>query len=448
MPRSSTLPEILDWLYRPHALDDGTVVDRARLLLLDTIGCFIAAQTKPEPAALARHLVALEPGAVRLPGTSVSLTPSAAAYVFAVGACWDEACEGLARAHGRPGLHAIPPALSVGLAKGGDLGSVLRAVITGYEIGGRLGEALRIRPGMHVDGAWGALGAAAAATRMLGGDAETCVTAVNAAACQIPFSLYAPVASGKTARNMYCGHGATLGLQSAIAALAGFTAPEHALAEHRGRALGGGDQPVDLAPVGEFLLPRGYLKPFAAVRHVHYGAQAALDWRRRHGGATTEISAITLRIYDEAIRYCGNRAPVTAIQAQFSLSHGLAWALRDGDLGPQAYTAQAMADPEVRRLEKLVMLETNPDLSAAETRGADLTITRNGARETHSVETIPGDPGAPMEEPAVREKFARYASPAIGPRNAEKLMDAVLGAPFEAPIAELLAIERGRRASR
>ena len=437
MALSSTLPEILDWLCVRGSLDDTAVDQRARLLLLDTIGCFIAAQGKPEPVALARRFAALDPGPVHLPGTPAALSTSAASFLLAVGACWDEACEGLARAHGQPGLHAIPPVLAIGLANAGDLRAAIEATITGYEIGGRLGAVLRIGPGMHVDGAWRAL--AAAAARMLGGDARVCATAVEIAACQIPFSLYAPVAAGKTSRNTYCGHGATLGLQSAVAAHAGITAPENAIAQYNSRALGGLDTPIALAPAGESLILEGYLKPFAAVRHVHYGAQAALDWRRERGGDSTRISAISLCIYDEAIRYCGNRAPETAIQAQFSLSHGLARTLLTGDLGPEAYTATALGNLEVHRLEKLVDLVPDPDLSQAERRGATLTITTAETSTTHAVASVPGDPGNPLSHAAVTAKFTRYASPVVGERTANRLIDKVLDAPLETALGDVLA---------
>ena len=73
--------------------------------------------------------------------------------------CWDEACEGLARAHGRPGLHAIPPALALGIANRETLREVLTGAVRGYEMAARLGERMRIQPGMHVDGTWGTFGA-------------------------------------------------------------------------------------------------------------------------------------------------------------------------------------------------------------------------------------------------------------------------------------------------
>jgi 2-methylcitrate dehydratase PrpD len=316
------------------------------------------------------------------------------------------------------------------------LATTLRAIITGYEVGGRMGEALRIRPGMHVDGAWGALAAAASASRMLSGDAAAGATAIRTVACQVPFSLYAPVAAGATARNTYVGHGAALGLMAAVAASAGVTAPVDAIAAYGELALGG---PVpELTPAGEYLILEGYLKPFAAVRHVHYGAQCALDWRAAHGSDTGPISGLKLEIYDEAIQYCGNRDPQSAIQAQFSLSWGLAHALVAGDLGPEAYTDAALGDREIRRLESLVEIEVDEALSAAESRGATLTVTAGDMETTTAVTTVAGDPGIPPGEAAVRAKFSRYATPVVGEDLAARIADGVMGAPLDTALSSVL----------
>lgn len=195
-------------------------------------------------------------------------------------ACWDEACEGLARAHGRPGV----PVMAACIAFEGSLDDFLAAVILGYEVGARPGEVLRIAPGMHVDGYWPGLGVAAAGVRLRGGTAAQALAAVRIAACQLPRSLYLPVTHGSEARNTYLAHSAQLGLLAAHTALAGIDAPD---------ALETGA----LAAPGEWLILQGYLKRFAAVRHVHYGVTAALALRPLVKAES--IRRIELHIYSE-----------------------------------------------------------------------------------------------------------------------------------------------------
>jgi 2-methylcitrate dehydratase PrpD len=258
--------------------------------------------------------------------------------------CWDEANEGLARAHGRPAL-AVAPLCIAALAAGRVApGAVHAAFALGYEIAGRAGEIWRIRPGMHVDVSWHALGAAAAAARLAGGDAAEVARAIRLTACQIPFALYAPIAAGMDGRNSYPAHAVLFGAMAAAAARAGMDAPADGLAEARRIALRH-ETSATRAASGEWLIAEAYIKPFAGVRHAHYAAAAAVELRRAIAGRLGDVTALRLETYAEALRYAGNRAPARAIQAQFSLSWAVAAALMQGDLGPAAYTDAALADP-------------------------------------------------------------------------------------------------------
>ena len=442
---STDLTHTLDWLFRDDPLADPSVAERSRLLLLDTAGCMIAGLARPELRTLVKTLAAQAPGTVRLPGAGAALTPPHAAYVAGMAAGWDEACEGLARAHGRPGLHAIPPVLALGLDGTVQLGRALRAVTVGYEIGGRLGEALRIRPGMHVDGMWGLFGAAASAGWLMGLDAGAIAAAIQGAACHLPYSLYLPVSAGATARISSVGHAATAGMLQAAAAAAGMTAPPDALevldAHIFDQDIAGQDhRPKSLAAPGEWLLPQGYLKPYAAVRHVHYGAAAAAQWHAGHGPDTSPVKGLELSVYEEALRYCANRAPGTAIQAQFSLSYGVARTLMHGDLAPDAYSPGALRDPEVMRLEALVKVGEDRPLTLENRRGATLTVRTGASEERITVDSVPGDPALPMTPGQVLAKFLRYAAPHIGQEPAQRMADALLEGPLERPLTEVLAV--------
>jgi 2-methylcitrate dehydratase PrpD len=293
------------------------------------------------------------------------------------------------------------------------LGEVLAALVAGYEVGGRLGEALRIAPGMHVDGTWPAFGVAAAVVRLAGGNPDEALAAVRIAACQMPYSLYLPVVQGAGARNTYLAHSAQLGLLAANAALAGFSAPSGALEELRIRALGAAPgAEAALTPAGTWLMSDAYLKPYAAVRHVHYGVAAALALRPGLEGRLDRIDRIALATYAEALTYCANRAPQSAIQAQFSLSYGVARALVAGDLGPDAYAEEALRDPLVRSLESKVRLTEEEALGRSGRRGATLAVEIRGERLEHTVDRVAGDPSLPMTREQVAAKFARYAGSA------------------------------------
>lgn len=428
----------LDWLAGLRLDEVPEVTRRARWLLLDTLACTAAGFRYDEPLAYARRLAAQMPGAVTWPGSDAALAPVAAAAVATTAACWHEACEGLARAHGRPGLHSVPVAAALGVAGGRSLGEVLDAIVWGYEIGGRAGEAMRIRRGLHVDGTWGTLAAVTAAARMIGLDTTLTLEALATAACQLPTSLYAPVRAGKTARNTYAAHGVSQGILIAEAVAAGVRAPTD-IFEEAALQLGTGSDagsPPDggwaWCRPGPFLILEGYLKPYAAVRHTHYAAEAARQWHARHGGNTSAIRRIVISTYAEAITYTGIRAPRVPIQAQFSLAYATVHALRHGSLGTEAYAAERLADAELHRLEALVELEADP---ARAGRGVTLHIDSDAGRESFHVDSVLGDADRPFDEPAVRDKAIDYLTTRMTKEDALRLVDHLLEAPLTAPFS-------------
>lgn len=413
-----TLEEAVAWLSECEALPRD-VEAKARLLLLDTFGCLLAGLIHPEVRKFGQALRLAFPGDAAWPASDIRLGPAGLAALGAAAACWDEACEGHAPSHGRPGLPVVPALLALAAGRETTLGDLLLALTTGYEIGSRAGEAWRIPAGWHVDGGWHSLGVAAAVARMTAGPAQI-GPAIEAAACQIPASLYLPITMGSVLRNTYPAHAVLLGVMAAAAANAGFAMPRGALEEGRRRILQASGA-ATTAPAGQWTILDGYLKRYAAVRHTHYGVDAALRIRKHAGFSLPKISAIKLDIYPEAVQYCGNRAPRTAIQAQFSLSYAIAAALVLGDLGPDAYAD--VGHPDITRLESLVTVEANPGRVR---RGAKLSIDLGGTMLTESVDDIAGDAANPMTRDQVAEKFRRYTESALGAQRARALVSFIL----------------------
>lgn len=423
LPIAGALDALGDWLWPATRELPQEVRARAQRLWLDTVSCAYSGARAREPARWIAAQAAGDAGTVPLPGAAERLATSAATTSFAVAACWDEACEGVAVAHGRPGV-PIVAALWPQLAGGRfSWDQVLRATVAGYEVGARLGARLRIRPGMHVDGAWGAFGAAVALVHLHGGGWDQAARAIEACATQLPFSLYLPIRSGAGVRNLYLGHSAWLGLQAAQAVQAGFTTPRGAVDEFAALALAP-------QPAGDWIAPRGWLllqsywKPFAAVRHVHYGAQAALRLREELP-EPSKIEAIRLAIYPEALQYCGNRAPTTVLAAQFSLTFGLAAALVYGELSPAEFRPPRFDDPQLRRLEALVEIVPGAEAFPGATRGARLTIRAAGREWRQQQGPVTGDPGHDPTLDQVLRKFGQFTDgdPSMA-RWSLKLLDA------------------------
>ncbi len=406
----------------------------ARVILLDTIGCMLAGREAAEVTAFEQNASAMESGPFTFPGGR-RLSLASAAQVGAMAATWDEACEGHAYAHGRPGVAAIAALLPLAVAGERGLDATADALALAYEVGARAGGWLRIRPGMHVDGNWPALGAAAGVARLLGQDADGIGRAIDIAACQLPTSLYLPVATGKTARNTYLAQSAQLGMLAAQAAAAGIGAPAGALAMYAANfSAAAPDAPP--APEDDLILD-AYIKPHAAVRHVHYGAELARGVREELEGRTANITRIVLSVYPEAITYCGNRAPAVPIQAQFSLTFGLAAMLRFGVLDHSVYRPGRFDDAELRRLEALVEVRVDRALEAQGKRGASLMVSSGYNDIERDVRAIPGDASRPLSAEEVAAKFMRYAQVSVPNEKAFVFANAVLSAEVDVKMRAL-----------
>lgn len=420
------LAELLQWLWPAAQQLPAPVQQRAQRLWLDTVACTCSGLRAAEPQRWLAVQAQAERGDVPLPGQTLRLSSSAAAMAMALGACWDEACEGLALAHGRPGVPVVAALWSQIETVRPTWQALWQASAVGYEVAARLGARLRIKPGMHVDGVWGACGAAVALVHLRRGTWQDALRAVEACAAQLPFTLYAPVAQGANVRNLYLAHSAWLGLQAAQAVAAGLATPQGALDEFAALALAGA--PAGSWPqAGAWLLLGSYWKPFAAVRHVHYGAQAAISLRAQ-GLQAEQIDELHLVVYPEALQYCANRAPATLIAAQFSLSFGVAAALVHGDLSPAEFHAPRAGHAQLLRLEALLQVRADAAAFPAGLRGAQLRAREAGRWWQAEQGAVTGDAGCEPSAHAVLAKFAQYtqAEPTLAAWAAQVLHDAPL----------------------
>jgi 2-methylcitrate dehydratase PrpD len=278
------------------------------------------------------------------------------------------------------------------------------------------------------------LGVAAGAAALLGLPAEKIMRAVDIAACQLSASLYLPIRTGRNVRSIYLAHSAAQGFDAALAAHAGIDAPPDALAYYAQHYCPAAtDAPP---PPAQDLILDGYLKPFAAVRHVHYGAIAAGRIRAQMGGDSRAITAIELIIYEEATVYCGNPQPQTLLAAQFSLTFGVAAMLRLGALDAHVYREPQFSDAELRRLEALVRVRVDPGLTAKKQRGGTLRVAA-ATGQVYEATVAWDDPALLLDAQAMIAKFAQGAVPALDEAASRRFCEAILSADNATPLTTL-----------
>jgi len=413
----------LTWADVPRA-----VRAKIALLLRDFVAVSIAGRPAPTARIAADYATAVHPGdaaTALLDGRRLGVAGAAWANgVLANGLDFDD---GHRLVKGHPGANVVPAALAVAEASGASSEELLEAVAVGYEIALRAGMQLHARSHeYHASGAWGALGAAAAAARLLGCDWTQTRHALGLAEYHAPIAPIMRSVSEPAMTKDACGWGAFLGVSSALLAARGFTGLSSELLEDEAAVAG-------LAERWHVL--DVYVKQFPCCRWSHPAIAAALALRTEARLGAESISRVSVQTF-AAAGMLARELPTTTEEAQYSLLWPIAAALAHGRLDVELVLDPTTGGPAVRRLFDLIVVEVDPLLEAEfpARRRATVTVeTVDGTVHASSPTEAPGEPDDPEQTKIVEAKLR--ASGVDSPRPVREAVSLVgLG------VDELLAV--------
>jgi 2-methylcitrate dehydratase PrpD len=410
------------------------IITSCRLILLDSVAVIINGLFNQGVRHLEEQFGTIAAGDLWFPGLRQKQSLHGLISVLSAAATWDELIEGQAKAHGRPALHTVPLCISLGISQKLSLGQILLAMLHGYEVGARFGEAYAVPQGEHVDGTWGTIAATVSACSLLKATPEQTTGAVNAALCQMSRSLFAPVKAGSKSRLLYSGLAASRGLDLAIASIADFHGP-NALIDLSVDQSKRWPNDLKLDIRDPLSIQQSYIKLLPGARHLHYCMEAALTWRREHGHDTgkhlndNELpQSIHIETYEEAAKYCGLAKPINRIQAQFSLQYATCIALLTGETSGKIFCDDTLNLASVQRL-----LERTQLSSAASKPGrwAEITVIgKDGTTSTTVSSNLKGDPGNPLSQNDRINKARALIGEHLGKQQTDLLIKHCLEAPF------------------
>ncbi|MGB3553281.1 MAG: MmgE/PrpD family protein, partial [Jannaschia sp.] len=309
---------------------DPSARDRARLSILDWLGCALAARQQPALLAMGRAL-GFDDAVAEL-----SRATSAQEAAFAVGALGNVL--EMDDLHRAAILHAgdtvCPAALAVGLRGDGTGASLLDAVVRGYEAAIRIGRVAAsggYTP-FYNSGTCGVFGAAMAAADLEGLTEEGMADALAQAAMQAAGIWQCRLEPGFS-KQLACAHAARAGVLSARLGAVGFTGPRRILTGRLGFFASfypAAEMATLTAPTVGWAIEEVSVKPYPACRHTHPAIAAALDLR---DCLSSPPDALELRTYGAALAFCDAPRPETDDEARFSLQHAVAVTLIHGPPG-------------------------------------------------------------------------------------------------------------------
>jgi aconitate decarboxylase len=352
------------------------VVHRAKLLILDAIGCGLYASQKPWGAILTDTFAELDSdGQCTVWGTDRRLSAPHAAFVNGAMVQGFEIDDIHRQGMVHIGCVTLPAVLALAEIKGPMKGrDFLRATIAGYETGPRVGQCVgqeHLGKGWHPTGTIGTFAAAAASSAALRLTEDQTVHALGLAGSQAAGIM--AVQYGSMMKRGHAGRASQSGLYSAMLAKNGFTGITNVFESPFGGFCTAFSQTEDRFDLTE--LTAGLGKNFETMRYglKFYSSaastQPALDAirniQKKRSFKPDELDKIV--VYGGQVMMdhtFWKYEPAGITNAQFNMPFTIATLLLEGDVFVDEFTEESIRDPKRIALSEKVAFVHDADVTA------------------------------------------------------------------------------------
>lgn len=419
------------------------VVERAKYLLLDGLGCALVGAQLPWSRVATDAVLGLEsPGDTVVIGTGHRTSAPAAAVLNGT---YIQGFE-LDDFHPLAPLHScsllIPALLSTASVRNGVTtgAELLLAAIAGFEVGPRVGYTLHgtqmLDRGWHSGPVFGTHSAAMASGKLRGLPPAQLEDALGLAGTQSAGLMAAQYEA--MSKRMHHGLAARNGFYAAGLAAAGYTGIKRVFEREYGGFLsvfGEGHNPDASLLIGE--LGQRWETTIIVVKcHAAMGGLlGAIDAARklRKSVAPADISKIDITVGETVYRHgwWTPERPLTPIGAQMNIGYATAAALLDGNVLPEQFTPARLDADDIWSLIAATTVHLDESLAHADVSEwfrTDVAVTaRDGALHHARVVQPHGAPSDPVTNDELVAKFHALADRVTSRGRAEAIERAVVG---------------------
>jgi 2-methylcitrate dehydratase PrpD len=351
-----------------------------------------------------------------------------------------------------PTAPVLPAALALAERRGLSGADLLLAYQIGVEVECKIAEAISPRhyqDGFHSTGTMGALGAAMACTRLLGGDVDVACTALGIAASE---SSGLRENFGTMMKPFHAGRAAENGVVAADLAIRGLTATPIVLEAGRGffKATAGGYEAdlIDgkLGKPWTFADPGVSIKPHPSGSLTHPGMGLMLDMIREHDIRPEQVASVSVGTNQNMPNALIHHRPTTELQAKFSMEFCMAILLLERRAGLSEFTDEVVNRPDVKAMIEKIDFGVHPDAEAA---GYDKMRTlievklTDGQVVSGYADFGKGSPTNPMSDDELVEKYMGCADWAgVAESIARETVDQVMSLERLGAVSDLALLRR------
>jgi aconitate decarboxylase len=418
------------------------VIDRIKLLMLDSFGCAIYSVDLEWSRILMRTLQQLDSSkSCGVWGTSLRLSAPHAALVNGTLVHGFELDDIHRLGVMHVGAVTLPSLLAVAEIRPGMTGrDFLTAAVAGYEIGPRVGRCMgeeHIGQGWHSAATVGVFSSAAAAAAAFRLSKEQTVHALGIAGTQSAGLMAAQY--GSMVLRMHTGRSAQSGLYGGLLAANGFTGIVNVFESDYGGFCTTFSRSRDRFNLAELTSGLGArfetmqvsLKFYSCVSSNHTTLDAIRAIRARRSFSVDEVDHIVVHGSQVTVDHVGWKyRPAGISAAQLNLPFCVATLLLDGNVFVDQFTAQKIVDPVRIAFADKVKVVADPDIMA---RGSEFrqmvrveVFLKDGAVLTEIVETPRGSERSFASKADVVEKFENLAGHVIPAGQVAAIREAVL----------------------
>jgi len=412
------------------------VVEHAKLLVLDSLGCGLLGAGLPWSVRLCAALQAVEAlGDASVWGTGVKLSAPSAALANGTAVHGFELDD---FGTGHNGAVVLPAGLALAEHRGGVSGKdLLTAVVAGAETANRvqncLGREPQVAMGFHAPSIIGTFAAAATASRVLGLSGAQVTDALGHAGQQTAGLM--AVQHGGMGKRLLAGKAAQSGTLAAVLSAAGFTnVPNIFECEYGGfcSAFSGARKTYRLEALAEGLgtdwyTPRAHFKMWACRVPIHPALEALSALRRDHPFAVDDVERIRVWLNEGAYKAVGFPwVPTTVTSAQMNLRYCVSMLLLEHDVFVDQFTDAKLADPRLLDLTARIETIHDPALDAAghkPQRETRIEVHLRDGAVRRGVGATRGGAGHPIRPEDVMEKFRKVAGRCVSDQVRDRLVD-------------------------
>ena len=431
------------------------IVQRAKGVLLDSLGCTLFGSLQPWSKIMAAEMLAEgSQGRSTIVGQKQMVAAPAAALCNGTATHGFELDDLLDEAIVHPGAIIVPAALAAAESVDAPGSKLLAGIIAGYEVLNRVGLAAGVEPahrGFHKTTIIGPVGAAVAAGVIMNLNPGQLMAATGLA-CSTSSGIksFAAGTGGGMMKRMHCGRAAESGVRMAQLAARDFTGPPTAIDGKFGllEVYGGKTARPELLTEGlgkDWAMTSIFVKVYSCCSWIQGAVQQLVALRGPQPLKPDEINQVRIGVSAYAAKNNGEPAPVDIMGAQYSFPYCAALALAGDPTDPAMYLEKEIGNPERRALARRVELYTDDQMEAAYPKhyGSRIELVlASRERRTSFVLDPHGFPADPVTDPERIEKFTRLAGKAKPAARVADIAAAVQRVEKFSSVRELMELVR------